>query len=47
MGRFEEAIYSLQQAIRLQPDNDFASGWLAIIYLHQKRFDDMIVACER
>ena len=37
MGRFDEAISALQQAIHLQPDDTFAYGNLSILYLHQKQ----------
>lgn len=42
MGRFDEAICSLQQAIRLQPDDTFAYGNLNMLYLHRKQYDEMI-----
>ena len=47
MGRFDEALVALQQAIRLQPDNAFAYSWLSIIYLYLKRYDETIAACQR
>lgn len=46
-GAFEQAIDCLRQAITLQPENDFAYGWLSIIYLHLKRYEEAITACQR
>lgn len=37
----------LQQTIDHQPDNTFAYNWLSIIYLYQKRYDDVVAACQR
>jgi len=47
MGRFDEAIAALEEAIRLQPDSTYALSWLTIIALYQKRRDDVIALCQR
>lgn len=47
MGHFDEAVALLQQVIARHPDNAFAYGWLSILYLHLKRYDDAIRSCER
>ena len=46
-GRFEAAIQTLQKAVNSQPDSHFALGNLSIVYLHLKRFQDMIDCCTR
>jgi tetratricopeptide (TPR) repeat protein len=47
MGQIERAVEMLEEAARRDPGEPFAWGWLAILYLHQYRFDDMLAACRR
>lgn len=47
MGRFDEAIATLGEAMRLQPDSTYALSWLTIIALYQKHYDDAIALCQR
>lgn len=47
MGDIDRALASLQQTSALHPDSGFAHGWLSILYLHLKRYDDAIMSCQR
>lgn len=47
MGQIDKALTLLQQATALDPANAFAESWLSILYLHGRRDDDAIAACQR
>ncbi len=45
MGRIDEGLALLQQAVAQQPDLIFAHEWLSILYLHRKQYADAMAAC--
>jgi superkiller protein 3 len=47
MGQIERAVEMLEEAARLDPGEPYAWGWLAMLYLHQHRFDDTLATCRR
>ena len=47
MGEIDRAVASLEETTRRQPNNGDALGFLAIVYLYQGRYDDVIAACRR
>jgi tetratricopeptide (TPR) repeat protein len=47
MGRFEEAIAGFEQSLARNPSDRFALDWMGIIYLYQKRYDDVIAMYQR
>jgi superkiller protein 3 len=47
MGQIERAVEMLEEAAHRDPGEPFAWGWLAMLYLHQHRFEDTLAACRR
>ena len=47
MGRLEDAIASLEETTRHQPDNERALENLSMVYLASHGFEDVIVTCRR
>jgi tetratricopeptide (TPR) repeat protein len=47
MGRFDEALALLHAAEGLDPSLAFTQGWLAIVLLYLRRYDEAMLACRR